>query len=220
MRDGIALGVAASLVLIVGGCASTGWDKAPATAQWIDDTIAATGHSELFENISDGPDAALRHRASGLECHFGNERGSLDVFEHANMAAGDDVMCSMWNGPIKTSLAATRYKTTPTLDAYEETYWSKSDLGFPGAKLFSEVVESSMEVRPHFPMPETRVRRITRQDGGLTILTREAVTVVNGWVIEELVSTPLDNAEDGEMYAQMHMVSALASMVAVAPQKP
>lgn len=221
MRKLIGPGVAAWLALIAGGCASTSstWDKAPATAAWIDEITAATGHPELFENISGESDAALRHRLSGLECHFGEERGSLKLVDNPRAAPGEDVFCNMWNGPIQISVAATRVRPAPTLDAVVARYWTGSDPEYPGAKPFTFAQTPSVEGGPQFPIPDVRVRRFTYRERGMTFFYREALAVANGWIVDGYVTTPVENAEDGERYGHLHMVVGIAGIVGRQPER-
>jgi hypothetical protein len=215
MRKLIGPGAATCLLLVVGGCGSTSstWDKAPATAAWIDEIVAATGHPELFENISEESDAAVRHRLSGLECHYGEERGSLKVIDNPAVAPGEDIFCNMWNGPIQTSLAVTGVRAAPTLDAVVARYWTSPDQGHAGAQPFTFVQTPTVDGGPQYPMPEVRVRRVTYKEKGMTFFYREALTVVDRWIVDGYVTTPVENAEDGERYGHMHMVVGIAGIV-------
>ncbi len=221
MRKLIAPGMAVWLVLGLAGCTTNSpkWDKRPATSQWIDETITATGHPELFENISDESDAALRHRLSGLECHFGEERGTLKVIDNPNAAPGEDVFCGMWNGPVQTSVAVTGVRPAPTLDEVVARYWTNPDQGQAGAQPFAFAQAPTVEGGPQFPMPEVRVRRVTYKESDMTLFYREALAVVNGWIVEGYVTTPVENAEHGERYGHMHMVMGIAGIVGQQPEK-
>lgn len=222
MRRLVSTGVAACLALIAGACASTSplWDKAPATSQWIDEITAATGHPELFENISEESDAAVRHRPSGLECHFGEERGRLELVDNPRAAPGEDVYCNMWNGPIQTSVAAMAVRPAPTLDQVVARYWTSPDQGHPGAQPFTFAQTPTVEGGPQVQMPEVRVRRVTYKDKGLTLFYREALAVVNGWIVDGYVTTPVEYAEEGERYGHMHMVMGIAGILGAAAERP
>ncbi len=221
MRKLIASGVAAALVLVLAGCAtdSPKWDKRPATSQWIDETVAATGHPELFENISEESDAAVRHRLSGLECHFGVERGSLHLIDNPSAAPGEDVMCTMWNGPIETSVAVTGVRLAPKLDDVVARYWTDPDLGHEGAQPFTFAQTPTVEGGPQVPLPEVRVRRVTYKEKGMTFFYREALTVADRWIVEGYVTTPVENADQGERYGHMHMVMGIAGIVGAGSEK-
>lgn len=119
---------AAALMALAGQVCARTLDRSPETAptedvaearQEADRLIAAANAGALFENITDGELAAIRHLRSGLVCIFspGDPRNLVFVYpaRPGGPAAGDDVSCraGIDDGTF-VSVYATRYPQQPT----------------------------------------------------------------------------------------------------------
>lgn len=143
------------------------------------DIIAFANAGTAFDNVTDGLDPAIRHKASGLNCRFGmddREHGvSLlhDARRHTDTAACVSRTQQGWN----VSVSATGFPFNPTLD---EGYRSAARAfrgRFAGAK---PAAGGFAETAADLP---TRVIRLTLEQDGQPAFARREVAVAGRWVL-------------------------------------
>jgi hypothetical protein len=188
-----------------------------------DKLIASARAGDLFENVTDGAIPAVRHRASGLKCGFGPrpdgwDKDSLAVFT-SGLPRGADVGCIIHFEGYVVSLDASRQTRTPTLDAMT-AYYVKSVLAqHPHATPYVGPYVEPSGLKAGFPAFQS-VRLSLDEPGGRQF-SRLSVAVVRGWVIEERVTGPYDDAQFGDLLATNQLLGAIVSVQgADAPKRP
>lgn len=186
--------------------------ESPAAARAAaDDLIGAAHVGDLFENVSEGSEPALRHRASGLRCSFGVapaawRQDEVLVFP-TGLPRGDDVGCNMHFERYQVSLDVSRLARTPSLDAMT-AYYAKSVLAaHPKAQAYAGPYVQPRGLRSDFP--PFHLVRFAFDDPGGRQFSMLGVAVVNGWVIEERVTGPYDDARFGDLLGAGELVAAI-----------
>lgn len=186
--------------------------ESPAAARAAaDDLIGAAHVGDLFENVTEGSEPVLRHRASGLKCSFGVApaawRQDQILIFHTGLPRGDDVGCNMHFERYMVSLDVSRLARTPTLDAMT-AYYAKSVLAaHPKAEAYNGPYVEPQGLRADFP--PFHVVRFAFDDPGGRQFSMLGVAVVNGWVIEERVTGPYDDARFGDLLGAGELVAAI-----------
>jgi hypothetical protein len=175
-----------------------------------DALIAAANVGDLFENVTTADHAVLRHRQSGLECNFNGTPGERITVFPSQFPRGDDVGCAIqWLG-FTTSLDITRFPTLMTTDEATTKYVGEVTRAHPEAKPYTGK-GVSLQTRDGKPLPCRTVKFVLNMNGK-TVFSRLSVAVVNGWVIEERVSGPLDNPTLGDLLGETGMMMAIDSV--------
>jgi hypothetical protein len=189
--------------------------EAIAKARAAADRLIASAHAgDLFENITDGAIPALRHKASGLKCGFGPrpeiwDKDSVAVFS-SGLPRGADVGCIVHFWDYVVSLDVSRQTKAPALDAMT-AYYVKSILAqHPHATPYVGPYVEPSGMKPGFPAFQS-VRFSFDETGGRQF-SRLSVAVVKGWVIEERVTGPYDDAQFGDLLATNQLLGAIVSV--------
>jgi hypothetical protein len=179
-----------------------------------DGLIASAKVGDLFQNLTAAAEPTVRHRGSGLRCSFGTvadawAKDSLAVFS-SGLPRGDDVGCNIHFQSYLVSLDASRQQTTPSLDAVT-AYYVKSVLALhPQARPYVGPYVEPKALPPGFPA--VRTVRFAFDDADGRVFSRLSVAIVNGWVIEERVTGPYDDAQFGDLIATAEMLGAIDSV--------
>lgn len=208
---------AAAMALVLGLTATTANAQA-SDSGWVDGLIEATGIPNQFENISRADDLAVRHRPSGLECHFGPEpMGRLLVFDNPNVPRGDDVGCNVHAREIVVSFAVTRARSAPALDVAAPEFFSGLYRVYPDAKPFTFAGGVPGIDLPGQSMPPVRIHRFTFGYRGQPMFSRAAMAIVGDWIVEQRTSAPQALADPAELFAQITMQASLEPIVQARP---
>jgi hypothetical protein len=186
--------------------------ESPAAARAAANDLIALAHvSDLFENVTEGSEPVLRHRASGLKCSFGVaptvwRQDAILVFQ-TGLPRGDDVGCNMHFERYLVSLDVSRLAKTPTLDAMT-AYYAKSALAaHPKANAYAGPYVQPQGLPSDFPL--FHIVRFAFDDPAGRQFSLLGVAVVNGWVIEERVTGPYDDARFGDLLGAGELVAAI-----------
>jgi len=212
--------------LIAAVIASTAFAQAPAQrpppspeaiarARAAADRLIASAHAgDLFENVTDAAVPAVRHRASGLKCGFGTRpeawsTDSIAIFP-SGLPRGADVGCIIHFQGYVVSLDVSRQTRTPTLDAMT-AYYVKSVLAqHPHATPYVGPYVEPSGMKAGFPAFQSV--RFSFDEAGGRQFSRLSVAIVKGWVIEERVTGPYDDAQFGDLLATDELLGAIVSV--------
>lgn len=168
-----------------------------------DRIIAAADAGDLFVNMTGNAIPTVRHKASGLICHF---RGAPDVDRiliFPDSPRGDDVGCttrdaSVW---VETTYYATRYNPMPTEDAVLDSAMAAIRNRFPSARAFDGEV-SSASTDTVTPVSDALV---VESNMG-TLFTMATVEHLDGWSFKARATGPLEKADQVNLTAIMFAV--------------
>lgn len=166
-----------------------------AAARHIDAVIARIGGADLFENISSGDNALVRHRRSGLVCRFNpnDPTQTLSIYPQP-MPRGDDVGCQLSSHPVEGShtLFATRFPGVNTLEEALGISVALMRRQYPDLRPFegtsADVAIQRDDLRPP---PPSRTARFVTTLNGVPHYTRVSVAMVNGWTIKQRFTRPV-----------------------------
>lgn len=151
-----------------------------------------------FENASTEARPALRHTPSGMVCEVPSE-GAFDFGVFPAAATNPGAHCSMVAGNVATMLMAVRFAEGTTLDAAFQNAVN-STAGQANAQPWrgqpSTADRSSPEGLTHF-----RIARFEANLDGAPHYLRIAMSEADGWYVQQIVSAPLDQAEQVEARA-------------------
>lgn len=156
-----------------------------------DRLISAAEAGDLFVNMTGNATPTVRHRASGLICHFRGSPETDRILIFPNSPRGDDVGCttrdsSVW---VETTYYATRYTPMPTEEAILGEAMAAIRNRFPGARPFEGEL-STAEVEGVTPISDGLV-----VDTNLgTLFTMAAVEHQDGWSFKARATGPLEKA--------------------------
>jgi hypothetical protein len=178
--------------------------------------IEATGAGELFDNITDGKVAEVRHRRSGLKCSFEpDEPGNrLMVFDAPYAEPGDDVGCTTLlhtEEPILVTLYATRFRERfPEKAIFDDAVLAIRQR-YPDAKLFEgPVAHVSVEPKRGAPRPpKVRTARIEATDEGQPIYTEVSLATVGEWTFKIRITAPKARSMEAAMAAGVLLIAAM-----------
>jgi hypothetical protein len=165
----------------------------------------------------------VRHRGSGLKCGFGPgpegwDKDSLAVFS-SGLPRGADVGCIIYFQGFVVSLDVSRQNRTPTLDAMT-AYYVKSVLAqHPHATPYVGPYVEPSGMKAGFPAFQSV--RFSFDEAGGRQFSRLSVAIVKGWVIEERVTGPYEDAQFGDLLATDELLGAIVSVQGgEAPRRP
>ena len=179
-----------------------------------DALIASAKAGDLFENLTDAAVPVVRHRGSGLKCGFGPgpegwDKDSLAVFS-SGLPRGADVGCIIYFQGFVVSLDVSRQNKTPTLDAMT-AYYVKSVLAqHPHATPYVGPYVEPSGMKAGFPAFQSV--RFSFDEAGGRQFSRLSVAIVKGWVIEERVTGPYQDAQFGDLLATDELLGAIVSV--------
>jgi hypothetical protein len=178
-----------------------------------DRIIAAAEAGDLFVNMTGNAIPTVRHRASGLICHF---RGSPEVDRiliFPNSTRGDDVGCttrdpSVW---VETTYYATRYNPMPTEEAILDGAMAAIRNRFPGARPF---VGDLTTAHIDGVTPISAALVVDSNMG--TLFTMTAVEHQNGWSFKARATGPLEKASEVNTFTALNF-SVMLSLRNIEP---
>ena len=155
---------------------------------------------DLFEDVSLGDTPRVRHYGSGLVCRFSPEMTSqgLQIYE-SGLPRGHDVGCQLPTdapGQFHT-LYATRYGAALTLSEAMRSAVGMVRNAYPSLKPYEGPAAAVGIQRDDLrPPPASETARFVIELNGRPHLSRVSVAVVDGWVIKQRFTTPVeDNVE-------------------------
>ena len=180
----------------------------PARAQ-VDHIIEAAKAGAFFANMAQGKIPMARHLLSGLTCQFEPNSKDNQIQIYSGLPPGFDVACqTSILGFIETDYA-TKFAVTPTLDQAFEKYNSEIKQLHPDVKVLS----GAFVARPMTAhSPPRRTIRMTFACNGVQCFSRLSVTIINGWMIEQRFTGPLDQATLGDAIAETSLSRIVADV--------
>lgn len=178
-----------------------------------DRIIAAAEAGDVFVNITGNAIPTVRHRASGLICHFRGSPETDRILIFPNSARGDDVGCAtrdpdVW---VETTWYATRYTPMLTEQAILDDAMSAIRNRFPSARPFDGEV-SSAEIEGVTLISDALV--IETNMG--TLFTMAAVEHQDGWSFKARASGPVEKAAAVNMFTTLNF-SVMLTMRNIEP---
>jgi len=212
------LAIAAACAALMAASAAQGQERA-ATPEQIaaahaaaDSIIGRSGVADLFENVTSGAEPKIRHRASGMLCYFGADptqwrRDDVSVFP-SGLPRGEDVGCNIWVKTFLISMDVTRFQPVPSLEQATTAYEGSVMRLHPNARHHTG---RGHEVSAPQGLPPWRTVRYVFDDRGGQF-SRLSVSVVNGWVIEQRTTGPLNDADFGDLASSVQLLAAIVSV--------
>ena len=196
-----------AFALALAGAASAqtpSWSRPPPSPQQIaaaraeaSRIIAKTGHPELFENVTDGAVAKVRHRPSGAVCDFGvDDKAHALVLIPSDATGGEGVSCHLRAVVAFTrGLTVRRMPAAPTLDAlFDEGAAAfkveQSRYGQVKAPdgLVGDMATGPGVTNPGLP-PSRTVRYVILGKGGRRFARRQVMLIGDWAVMSDFTST-------------------------------
>ncbi|RZJ05839.1 MAG: hypothetical protein EON89_02595 [Brevundimonas sp.] len=212
MFRSVSLAMAASLV---GASMAMAQDEQPPSASEIaaahaeaDRLITAGEASDIFENATDSDLVTVRHRPSGLLCHFIGDQGRdrLVVIQsgpRTGAQRGNDVACNTLIGDIELTLYFTRYSDDHSPE--DETRLAVEAITdrFPDLKPH----EGDLTIVPGLGGdPNWAAFDLNVESRDLT--TFVAVTKFDGWIVKTRGTGPLQDADHVSELATLLLMRA------------
>mgnify|MGYP001321869325 CR=1 FL=1 len=176
--------------------------------------VIARAESSLFVDASDDTRAAIRHAPSGMICVLPRD-GAFDLEVFPETAENPGAFCSTASSGIATTFVAVRFGAGATLDsafadALAASAGQASPRPWPGEP--SAADKSSPEGLPHF-----RIARFEVTMDAAPHYLRVAMSEVNGWYLQQIVSAPLGQAGVAEAGAGDAWRAALGEFTPAPP---
>ncbi len=177
--------------------------------------IARSNSPDLFESTTDDKVIKIRHRPSGFTCSFdpGKSENNLQVF--GGTRRGDDIGCSSRIGPMVVSYFVTRFpNVVPTPEQAMQLYMRDIRRMHPDvAAAKGPFVNANITPKPGEPPPPARlVAHLAYVDHGEAAYSRVCVSVVNGWVVEQRITTAMSQAQVADFVGEIGMIAATSKM--------
>jgi len=172
--------------------------------------VLRDAHAEHeFTDVSTAAGPAIRHNESGMLCAM-PAGGAVHVEVFPADASNPGAECTFAAGDVVTTLLAVRFRERPALDAaFAESVSANAQLEgasrWPGAA--SAPDRAPVQGSPHF-----RIMRLQGSFQGNMAYMRMAMAEANGWYVQQIVLTPLGNAEAIEAAAGAQWRELLVSM--------
>lgn len=168
-----------------------------------DRIIAAAGAGDLFVNMTGNAIPTVRHKTSGLICHFRGSPSVDRILIFPNSPRGDDVGCTtrdenVW---VETTYYATRYTPMPTEAAILDGAMEAIRDRFPGAQPFEGELSS---VNTGSVAPISAALVVESNMGPL--FTMATVEHLDGWSFKARATGPVDKATEVNMSAMMFAI--------------
>ena len=208
---------AAALALALGASASAQTPPAPSrepgppTAQATAEAarlIAAAAAEDLFEDVSAGKLAVVRHRSSGATCSFNPDtRGNRLVVFQGALARGDDIGCSQSVAGFTQSIYVTRYPGAPGVDelmgaAIQSLRRHVADAKpYEGPSMTPQFDPKSKFAR----LPAPRTAQFVGKVEGKPVFTLVSIANVGAWSIKVRMTGPQDKAGAMQLLTIAHM---------------
>lgn len=196
--------VFAAALFLVAGCEPSPIERHRAVVA----QVLEQNGSPDFEDASSDTKAAIRHAPSGLVCVLPRD-GAFDFGVFPASAANAGAQCSNASGEVATAFIVVRYREPTNLDAafsqaLTETAGRAEAQPWTGEA--SAADRASPEGLPHF-----RIARFVARLGDREHFLRVAMSEVDGWYLQQIVSAPLGEAEAVEARAGQEWRAALAA---------
>jgi hypothetical protein len=186
-----------------------------------DKIIKAARVQDLFVNVTDSDVPTVRHLKSGLQCGFepGSRGNDIHIFEKP-FPRGDDISCNTNVLDFTETLYATHMPAGTTLDQAVQAVMADIRNLHPDLEAYKgEIADMTSTPKPGgTPLPLIKTGRFIIKERGKALFSRVAVSMVNGWMVEERVTGPLDKAMDGDVLGGLTMVSTVEQMVEHPPK--
>lgn len=168
-----------------------------------DRIIAAAEAGDLFVNMTGNAFPTVRHKASGLICHFRGAPEVNRILIFPNSPRGDDVGCttrdpSVW---VETTYYATRYSPMPTEQAILDDAMAAIRNRFPSARPFEGEL-SSATTPTVTPISGALVVESTIG----TLFTMATVEHLDSWSFKARATGPLEKAGEVNISALMFAI--------------
>lgn len=179
-----------------------------------DSILQVENATDLFDNVTDGEVPQVRHRASGLICTFTSASPQNHILIYASGPRGDDVSCGTEEQGFSITTYATRHDGATSVQALVDDAVEAIRGRFPDARPYEgEGVSLSMTPSEGGRAPPERLTaRLQIDVGGRPSLTRVSIAIVDGWVIKQRLTGPLDQASLGDLTAELFMTTALLAV--------
>lgn len=207
LRPMIAAGALALVLSASQAAAQTTTPEAMAKAHaFADGKIKAVQAGDLFEVVDYKGIPTARHLRSGLRCHFLGDADLIHIVP-SKLPRGDDVGCSMHVNGFTETFYATRFPGSVTEDQAMATYQNEVTQVHPDAKLL-EGADHDVKLPPQLMarFPEIRTERYEINFQGKPTYSRLSVAVVNGWVLEQRLTGPIEQADEGDRMGSTDML--------------
>jgi len=182
--------------------------------------ILHDAHAEqAFIDTSTDQNPAVTHRASGMICAMPGD-GVVHVEVFPPEASNPGAECTFSTDNMVVTLIAVKFREPTTLDAaFAESVHSNAQLDAP-AEWRGKA--SDADAHPLPGSPHFRVLRLKGAFQGNDAYLRIAMTEANGWYVQQIVLTPIGNAETVEAQAGAKWSDLLQSVsrTARAPAHP
>lgn len=152
---------------------------------------------------------SVRHRRSGMVCHFaaGAELNSVSVYDKAP-TRGDDVGCNTTIARATLSHFASRSSLVGGYEAASAGAVQAFLTRVPDAKPYTgEAYEPPVE-----GMPRHLVRRFEYETNGVKLYSRVTVVDAGQWLLTQRVTAPLAHAASVDHLAAMSLLTTARSM--------
>ncbi len=180
-----------------------------------DAAIAASGAPEQFVNDTKWDVPAVRHTRSGLRCLLEPGPGG-DRLEVSGPAPGDRVTCHSRPVGFTQVLSAERTAPGENLDAVFKGSVALLRMESPNAQDYSGP-EAAIRVETppgdQAPAESTTGRYVVHRSDG-DVFTVVSVALVDGWLIRQRFTAPLERAYEADMLAGVVMSTTLIDLAA------
>jgi hypothetical protein len=195
-------------IALAAGCASRPLTPEQAKA-YADDLIRKSGAADLFENATTGPRPLVRHKASGLLCAF-VEDSNNEIQLYDGGPRGSDVGCMSHAQGALLSMYAWRPPAPMTLDQAYAKYMGEIRRDHAPVKTLKEGLEPPPAGSK---VPPLRNGLFELNMNGKTANSRLSVAVVNGWVVEQRLTSPPIFADRLDKMGETVMRQTVTAMV-------
>lgn len=184
-------------------------DLARANAQTL---LAKQGVTDIFENITDGAQPKVRHRASGMTCTARGEKPEITILVYPGSPRGEDVSCGVNVQTVVETMYATRYN--PPVSAQQVVLDSVPAI----RSQFTEVTPYQGDYASYdvagADRPSPVTVRFTARFHGRQVFTRSSAVAIGGWILAQRVTAPLENAVMADAIAEMSLQLEISDMMA------
>lgn len=163
-----------------------------------------------FTDASTSERAAIRHDPSGMICVLPADGAfEFDVFPAD--ATNEGAHCSGTVGEVANAWVAVRFQQATTLDAAFATAVNEITSA-PDAAAW-DGRPSAADRAPPEGLPHYRIHRFTTEYSGARRYMRLAMSEMDGWYLQQIVSAPLEDVETAEAQAGEEWRAALRAFV-------
>jgi hypothetical protein len=155
-----------------------------------DALIAKTGHPELFENVTEGTYAGVRHKESGAVCTFAaNDAAATIDLAQRKAEPGFDIYCrATHNDILETALTVVRLHDGTSLDRLYRTAGDalRAELSSAGKVTEAKGIFEDKKPIPGVIMaelPPSRTVRLSVLVRGVDIFARREVIEIGDWAV-------------------------------------